>query len=96
MANKETETNQAHPKKELRKELAAKIKIAVTNLKSVLGEKEFEHRVKKAAKILVQGLDIKELTAKNNTPVKIASPKVAAPKIKTAKKVKAKKAASAQ
>ena len=66
MATKKTAIKPAHSKKEFKKELAGKIESALTELKNTLGEKEFQHRVKKATKVLVQGLHNKELSAGNN------------------------------
>ncbi|MEP6467287.1 MAG: hypothetical protein ABJB05_13340 [Parafilimonas sp.] len=86
MANKKTA--RAHAKKEFKKELAGKMESALPEVKKKLGEKKFEHRVKKAAKILVHGLHDKDFSANgNNNDVA----KAAVKKIKKVKKSKAKK-----
>jgi len=87
MATKKPAGKPAHSKKEFKKELAGKIESVLIELKNTLGEKEFHHRIKKAAKVLVQGLHNKEIPAKTNgTP---ANSKETPPKkIKGVKKAK--------
>jgi hypothetical protein len=79
-------------KKELKKEIAVKLDVALTELKSRLGEKEFQHRLKKAAKVLVHNLNSKDFSENGhngkNTEVpapekKIKSIKKPSPKKKT-------------
>ena len=56
-----------HPtKKPLTKELATKIEAALPDIKVSLGEKKFNKRVKKAAKLFTQGINInpKEISKK--------------------------------
>ena len=87
MATKTSAGKPAKSKKELKKELAGKIESALSELKNTLGEKEFQHRLKKAAKVLLHGLHRKEISSSNNgTPdnSKKTSPK----KIKAVKKAK--------
>lgn len=89
MANKKPAIKSVHSKKELKKELAGKIASVLAELKNTVGEKEFQHRLKKAAKIFVQGLHSKDFSANTNgteKPLKEAPPK----KIKELKKAKTK------
>ena len=89
----------AHPKREYRKELVAKLEMVLDELKTFMTEEEFQHRLKKAAKILTQGLHGKDFS-KNEKPVhaniKHASKDVKAIPKKAAapKKVNTKKAAA--
>ncbi len=53
-----------HPKREFRKELAAKLEMALGGLKGLINEEDFQHRLKKAAKILTQGLHRKDFLKK--------------------------------
>ncbi|MFT4153656.1 hypothetical protein [Parafilimonas sp.] len=59
------------PKKEFRKELAVKIETALGELKEWMDEEEFKRRLKKAAKVLAQGLHGKELSKHNDAEGKI-------------------------
>ena len=80
-------------KKEARHQIERKIEIGLADLKTILGEKEFEARVKKAAKIFAKGFKAepaKEVMPKEK-PVIDKEKTTAVPK-PTAKKV-AKKAA---
>ena len=84
------EPKKAPGKKELRKQLADKIAAAVPELKTTLGEKKFDNRIKKAAKLMTEGMHKKERTkaAKKIKTVKSASVKkvAAKKKAKSAKK----------
>ncbi len=70
--------------KEIKKEIHSKLEAALTDLKSQLGEKKFNNRIKKAAKLLTEGLGKEE---------KPEAPKVAAAKSAPAKKTAAPTAA---
>ncbi|MFA6151686.1 MAG: hypothetical protein WC716_10235 [Chitinophagaceae bacterium] len=70
--------------KEIKKEIHSKLEAALVDLKSQLGEKKFNNRVKKAAKLLTEGLGKEE---------KPEAPKVAAAKAAPAKKTVAPTAA---
>jgi hypothetical protein len=67
MATKKTAAKPEHPKKEFKKELVGKIETALPEIKTKLGEKKFQHRIKKAAKILVHGLHGKDFSANGKT-----------------------------
>jgi len=89
MATKKPGNRPAHPKKEFKKELAVKMETALFEIKNKLGEKKFERRIKKAAKILMHGLHPKDFSGSNgpaNGAVELSSKK-----IKGLKKAKAKK-----
>ncbi|HEX5154236.1 MAG TPA: hypothetical protein VFW07_22465 [Parafilimonas sp.] len=88
MATKKKAGKPAYSKKELKKELAGKIESVLSELKNTLGEKEFQHRIKKAAKILVHGLHIKEISASSNGTPANAKKTTHAKKIKGVKKAK--------
>ena len=60
------------PKKEIRNQVTGQLKVALNGLEDKLGKKEFESRIKKAAKLLTSGI--------KNKPSKPA-------KIKAVKKV---------
>ncbi|SFQ30100.1 hypothetical protein [Parafilimonas terrae] len=49
-----------HPKREFRKELAAKLAPVLGELKGLINEEEFQNRLKKAVKMLTQGLHGKD------------------------------------
>ena len=92
MSTKKMPIASAHSKKEYKKDVYAKLVTVLQELKITLGEKEFEHRLKKAAKVLVHGLHSKDFSAGNNG---VAKPVTATPKkVKGLKKVSAKKAAA--
>lgn len=79
----------AHSKKEYKKDVYEKLATALQELKNTLGEKEFQHRLKKAAKVLVHGLHNKNFFAGNTDVAK--SGNVADKKIKGLKKAAVKK-----
>lgn len=51
------EQAKASPKKELRNEVTRQLEQSLTGLKSLLSEKKFSARLKKAAKVLTEGLE---------------------------------------
>jgi CRISPR/Cas system CMR-associated protein Cmr5 small subunit len=51
------------PKKEIRNQISNHLKNGLINLEEKLGKKEFESRVKKAAKLLAAGIKIKPVKA---------------------------------
>ncbi|MDQ2753263.1 MAG: hypothetical protein M3R72_09610 [Bacteroidota bacterium] len=70
-------------KKEFRKQLADKIEAAISELKTTLGEKKFQHRIKKAVKHITEGLHKKEkvkVVKKAKVVAKKAAPKKAVAK----------------
>ncbi len=74
MAKDQKEVQQDIPgKKELKQQLTDKMEIALPELRAMLGEKKFAHRLKKAAKLLVEGLH-KEDVSKKKQPTGKASP----------------------
>jgi len=109
MENGQNEASKALPgKKELKQQLADKMQAALPELREMLGEKKFESRVKKAAKLLMQGLhkedvakkakqSAKKTTATKKTAQKAAAKKTVAKKAvtKTAKAAPAGKAKAA-
>jgi hypothetical protein len=84
MATKTSSKKTASTKKEFKKELANKIESALPELKTKLGDKEFQHRIKKATKILSQGLHSKDVSK-----IKSKSKVTTAKNSKNLKKVKA-------
>jgi hypothetical protein len=80
-------------KKELKKQLAGKMETALPELREMLGEKKFLHRVKKAAKLLMEGLHKKDVQGKKPSASKAATAKKSISKKVTAKKAAAQKAA---
>ncbi len=64
-------------KKEIYHQLTGQLSSSLPAIKELLGEKKFENRVKKAAKLLSQG--IKEKAAKKNKASKASKEKVIAP-----------------
>lgn len=77
-------------KKEMRKQLADKISAAIPEMQTTLGDKKFQHRIKKAVKLITDGLHKKEAA---KAIKKVNAPKAKAPKKAMAKKVKAAKKA---
>ncbi len=68
MATKKLISNNFHSKKEVKKELAHKIEIALPELKQSLGKKKFKKRIKKAARLITEGLHLNGAdNKKNNT-----------------------------
>ncbi|MFT3680529.1 MAG: hypothetical protein QM791_09675 [Ferruginibacter sp.] len=55
-------------KKTLKEEIGAILMVSVASLKDKLGEKKFEKRIKKAAKLLTEG--IKDTSSKKKEAVK--------------------------
>ena len=88
MATKKPENKPAHPKKEFKKELAVKMETALSEMKNKLGEKKFERRIKKAAKILMQGLHTKDFSGSNGKSHEAVE--TSSKKIKGMKKAKVK------
>src|SRR5690349_10839725 len=62
-------------KKELTKQLADKMQTALPELRELLGEKKFENRLRKAAKLLMEGLHKQDITKKKNQPAAKAATK---------------------
>ena len=98
MATKQiTDNKKATSKKTLLLEISLQISKSVVALREKLGDKKFEKRVKKAAKILIEG--IKEPAPKKAAKTKLVSTpilptpskKAAIPKKKVVKAVQAKK-----
>jgi hypothetical protein len=78
-----TENKKATTKKTLLLEVSLQISTAVLALREKLGEKKFDKRVKKAAKLLIEG--IKETAPKKVAKTKVVStPKVPSPSKKAA------------
>ncbi len=93
MPNKE---KKIHPKKDLREKLTIQLHMILAGFKDLVDEKKLHKLVKKAGKLLADGLHHKPSKPK---PVKKAAPKPAAPKkatpakpVKKAAKKTAKKA----
>lgn len=78
--------------KEIKKDLQSKLEAALVSLKTLLGEKKFNNRIKKAAKLLSEGLGKEEKPEAPKTVVAKAVPakKTVAPKA-AAKKAPVKK-----
>lgn len=70
-----------------RKTIALQLTAALPELKTVLGDKKFERRVKKAAKLLISGIKTKEI----KKPVSKVKAITAAPKAKSVKAAQKKK-----
>ncbi len=86
-------------KKEMKKQLADKIAAAIPELKAALGDKKFDHRIKKAVKFITEGLHkketagtVKKLAAEAGQTEESALPKKRGPKKGSTRKVSAKKA----
>ena len=92
MVHEQQETDKALPgKKELKRQLADKMENALPELRDMLGAKKFLNRVKKAAKLLMEGLHKEEVLKKKKEPAKKAATSKAAAKKATPAKAKAKK-----
>jgi hypothetical protein len=94
MENRPNEAPKALPtKKELKNQLADKMQTALPELREMLGEKKFANRVKKAAKLLMEGLHKEDVAKKNEQHPKKTTGKETATKKPIAKGATAKKAA---
>src|SRR6476661_4023864 len=62
-------------KKELKHQLADKMGTALPELREMLGEKKFANRVKKAAKLLMEGLHKEDIAKKKKQQPKKATAK---------------------
>src|SRR3954454_20709701 len=94
MEKGQNETPKALPgKKELKHQLADKMGTALPELREMLGEKKFANRVKKAAKLLMEGLHKEDVAKKKKQQPKKATAKETASKKPVAKDATAKKAA---
>lgn len=96
MSTKQPTVNKiSTPKKTLLAEVVLQISKAVPTLKAMLGEKKFEKRIKKAAKLLIDGIKASEPTKAAITktaPIQIpVAKKIATPKKKSVKAVPVKK-----
>jgi hypothetical protein len=87
--SKTTETKSAPSKKSTRKEIGQKLANALNGLKDTLGEKKFERRIKKAARLLTAGIKTKPVkkekkgkgktkTNKSNKTAKVVASKAVA------------------
>ena len=89
-----------HSKKEMKKAVADKLQVALPEMKTTLGEKKFNHRLKKAVKMLLHGIhsdDVLKKAKKKADANKAASAKkLSAKKAKATKKIKKAKAALPQ
>ena len=88
--NEVIEKKKENSKEMLLKEITLQLSTALVALKESLGNKKFEKRIKKAAKLLIEGIKSKspkKAPVKKTTPVKksLAKPKAAAPRKKGAK-----------
>ncbi|NII28809.1 hypothetical protein HB364_27270 [Pseudoflavitalea sp. X16] len=85
--SKNTETQQATSKKSTRKEIGLQLTNVLNGLKDALGQKKFERRIKKAAKLLTAGIKTKPVKkekkgkgkTKTNKSKKATAPKAVKP-----------------
>jgi hypothetical protein len=86
--SKKAEAQQATGKKSARKEVSLQLTSALNDLKETLGEKKFERRIKKAARLLTAGIKTKpvkkEKKGKGKTKTNKSSKKATAPKVAAA------------
>jgi hypothetical protein len=75
MATKKSVTHSFLNKKELKKELAYKIEIALPEIEESLGKKKFNKRLKKATRLLVKGVHLNGADKKIKTSKKTLQPK---------------------
>jgi len=89
MATKKPAGKPAHSKKEFKKEFAGKLESVLAEFKNTLGEKEFQHRIRKATKALAHGLHSKKIaTGINGNGIPNNSKETPAKKAKSLKKAK--------
>ena len=97
-SNNQTEVSVLHSKKEMKKAVADKLQVALPEMKTTLGERKFDRRLKKAVKMLLHGVhsdDVLKKAQKKADANKAASAKkLAAKKAKAAKKTKKAKAST--
>jgi len=65
MATKTSSIKTFHTKKEVKKELANKIETALPEIKESLGKKKFNKRLKKATRLITEGLHLNGVDKKN-------------------------------
>jgi hypothetical protein len=71
MSKSKTKKDKAlSPKKEVRQQITDQLLSALTSLEEKLGKKEFESRIKKAAKLLAAGIKTKPVKPAKSKPVK--------------------------
>lgn len=83
--SKKTAAKPVNEKKSARKEISVQLTSVLNNLKETLGEKKFERRIKKAARLLTAGIKTKPFKkdkkgkgkTKTNKLKKVAAPKAA-------------------
>ena len=83
--SKKAEGQPVNGKKSTRKEISVQLTNVLNNLKETLGEKKFERRIKKAARLLTAGIKTKPVKkdkkvkgkTKTNKSKKVAAPKAA-------------------
>src|SRR5689334_25000556 len=75
MATKKFITHSFHNKKELKKELAHKIEVALPEIEESLGKKKFNKRLKKATRLLIKGVHLNGVDKKAKPSKKAAQPK---------------------
>jgi hypothetical protein len=82
--SKKAAAQQVSGKKSARKEISIQLTSVLNNLKETLGEKKFERRIKKAARLLTAGIKTKpakkEKKGKGKTKTNKSSKKATAPK----------------
>jgi hypothetical protein len=88
MSTSKKTATQASGKKSARKEISIQLTSVLNNLKETLGEKKFERRIKKAARLLTAGIKTKpvkkEKKGKGKTKTNKLSKKAIAPKVAVA------------
>jgi hypothetical protein len=94
MSTKKQPPKTVSVKKEFKKEIAVKLDAALIDLKSRLGDKEFQHRLKKAAKVFAHNLHGKDFSENGHNGKKTEKP-APAKNLKSAKKASPKKKAVA-
>ena len=75
MATQKSATHSFHNKKELKKELAHKIEVALPEIEQSLGKKKFNKRLKKATRLFVKGVQLNGVDKKPKTSKKSSQPK---------------------
>src|SRR3954469_7653801 len=92
MEKGQNETPKALPgKKEMKHQLADKMETALPELRELLGEKKFANRVKKAAKLLMEGLHKEDVAKTKKQQPKKATARETTTKKSVAKGTTAKK-----
>ncbi len=74
--DKEKKVKPDSPKKQTRLQVANQLRTSLTELETLLGKKEYEDRIKKAAKLLTEGIKVRKEKEPKKAPKKEKTAKI--------------------